>query len=157
VERSSNQTVDWHWANHGLLLNRVTTETLRCLHYLYRVLPGQVLRLTGYIGRVEYLKLNNLKLKTSSISYPDENAFSYVIKIQAAKEVLSGRFWTYQATIDPRERHLSRKPIILSPLRSWIWALAFKKNPIPGYLYLRQRRFTRWNGWSHLRWNRVDQ
>jgi predicted aspartyl protease len=69
-------------ANHGLLLNRETSDKITMPPLFLESSLGQSLGgvLFGYIGRVDYMKFANYKLDEVLTSYPDETAFSYVIK-----------------------------------------------------------------------------
>ncbi|SFG26667.1 PDZ domain-containing protein [Algoriphagus hitonicola] len=69
-------------ANHGLLLNRETTESITMPPLFIEAELGQSLGglLYGYIGRVDWLKIGNFKQQEVLTSYPDETAFSYIIK-----------------------------------------------------------------------------
>lgn len=69
-------------ANHGLLLNRETSDDITMPPLFLESTLGQSLGgvLFGFIGRVDYLKLANFKLDEVLTSYPDETPYSYVIK-----------------------------------------------------------------------------
>jgi predicted aspartyl protease len=69
-------------ANHGLLLNRETSEDIVVPPLFIESEIGQSLGglLYGLIGRVEHLKIKQLKFEDVLTSYPDTTAFSYVIK-----------------------------------------------------------------------------
>ncbi|PZX54540.1 aspartyl protease [Algoriphagus ratkowskyi] len=69
-------------ANHGLLLNRETSDDITMPPLFLESALGQSLGgvLYGFIGRVEYMKLANFRLDEVLTSYPDETPFSYVIK-----------------------------------------------------------------------------
>ncbi|MEP0711474.1 aspartyl protease family protein [Algoriphagus sp.] len=69
-------------ANHGLLLNRETSDQINMPPLILESSLGQSLGgvLYGYIGRVDYMKFANYKLDEVLTSYPDETPFSYVIK-----------------------------------------------------------------------------
>lgn len=69
-------------ANHGLLLNRETTDAITMPSLFLESSLGQSLGgvLYGYIGRIDYMKFANFKLDEVLTSYPDETPFSYVIK-----------------------------------------------------------------------------
>lgn len=69
-------------ANHGLLLNRETTEQIKLPSEKIEAALGQGLGgvLYGFIGRVDYLKFANFKLKDVLTSYPEETVFSHIIK-----------------------------------------------------------------------------
>jgi predicted aspartyl protease len=86
-------------ANHGLLLNRETTEKITMPPLFIESALGQSLGgvLYGYIGRVDYMKFANFKLDEVLTSYPDETRFSYVIKD-------SGRFGSLGAEVLGRTR-----------------------------------------------------
>lgn len=86
-------------ANHGLLLNRETTEAITMPPLFIESALGQSLGgvLFGYIGRVDYMKFANFKLDEVLTSYPDETPFSYVIRN-------SGRFGSLGAEVLGRTR-----------------------------------------------------
>ncbi|WP_245946974.1 aspartyl protease family protein [Algoriphagus yeomjeoni] len=69
-------------ANHGLLLNRETSDDITMPPLFIESALGQSLGgvLYGYIGRVDFLKLANFKMDEVLTSYPDETPYSYVIK-----------------------------------------------------------------------------
>lgn len=69
-------------ANHGLLLNRETSDQIEMPPLFIEAELGQSLGgvLTGYIGRVDWLKLGSLKQQEVLTSYPEETAFSYILK-----------------------------------------------------------------------------
>ncbi|MFC5626569.1 aspartyl protease family protein [Algoriphagus winogradskyi] len=69
-------------ANHGLLLNRETSENITMPPLFIESALGQSLGgvLYGFIGRVDYMKLANFKLDEVLTSYPNETPYSYVIK-----------------------------------------------------------------------------
>ncbi len=69
-------------ANHGLLLNRETTDDIDLPEEIVEAEIGQSLGgiLMGYVGRVDYLKIAGFKMENVLTSYPDTTAFSYVIK-----------------------------------------------------------------------------
>lgn len=97
-------------ANHGLLLNRETTEKITMPPLFIESALGQSLGgvLYGYIGRVDYMKLANFKLDEVLTSYPDETPFSYVIKD-------SGRFGSLGAEV------LGRTRLIFDYPRNRLW------------------------------------
>jgi predicted aspartyl protease len=68
-------------ANHGLLLNQETSEEIKMPPLFIESQLGQSLGgiLYGYIGRVNSLNLNGLKMKDVLTSYPDKNTFSDII------------------------------------------------------------------------------
>lgn len=86
-------------ANHGLLLNRETTDAITMPPLFIESALGQSLGgvLYGYMGRVEYLKFADFKLEEVLTSYPDETPFSYVIQS-------SGRFGSLGAEVLGRTR-----------------------------------------------------
>lgn len=69
-------------ANHGLLLNRETNEEITMPPLFIEAELGQSLGglLYGYIGRVDWLQLAGFKQREVLTSFPDETAFSYIIK-----------------------------------------------------------------------------
>lgn len=69
-------------ANHGLLLNRETSDQIvlpekHLESELGRSLGGD---LYGFVGRVRSFNLNSFKFNNVIASFPDETEFSYVIK-----------------------------------------------------------------------------
>lgn len=69
-------------ANHGLLLNRETSDQIvlpekHLESELGRSLGGD---LYGFVGRVRSFNLNSFKFNNVITSFPDETEFSYVIK-----------------------------------------------------------------------------
>lgn len=69
-------------ANHGLLLNRETSDQIilpkeHLESDLGRSLGGD---LYGFVARTRRIKLSNLKFSNLITSFPDETEFSYVIK-----------------------------------------------------------------------------
>ncbi len=121
-------------ANHGLLLNRETTDDIDMPPLFIESEIGQSLGglLFGYIGRVEYLKLNKLKLENVLTSYPDETAFSYVIKDSGRQGSLGAEvLGRTKLIIDyPRERLFIKKADnFYSPFEFDMSGLAFKKVP----------------------------
>lgn len=97
-------------ANHGLLLNRETTDKISMPPLFIESALGQSLGgvLYGYIGRVEQLSLANFKLDDVLTSYPEETPFSYVIKD-------SGRFGSLGAEV------LGRTKLIFDYPRQRLW------------------------------------
>lgn len=121
-------------ANHGLLLNRETTDDIEMPPLFIESEIGQSLGgvLFGFIGRVEYLKLNRLKLEDVLTSYPDETAFSYVIKDSGRQGSLGAEvLGRTKLIIDyPRERLLLKKANnFYSPFEFDMSGLSFKKVP----------------------------
>jgi predicted aspartyl protease len=119
-------------ANHGLLLNRETTDDIEMPPLFIESEIGQSLGglLFGYIGRVEYLKLNKLKFENVLTSYPDETAFSYVIKDSGRQGSLGAEvLGRTKLIIDyPRERLFIKKADnFYSPFEFDMSGLAFKK------------------------------
>ncbi|MDR7131514.1 putative aspartyl protease [Algoriphagus sp. 4150] len=97
-------------ANHGLLLNRETTEKITMPPLFIESALGQSLGgvLYGYIGRVDYMKFADFKLDEVLTSYPEETAFSYVIKD-------SGRFGSLGSEV------LGRTQLIFDYPRNRLW------------------------------------
>jgi predicted aspartyl protease len=121
-------------ANHGLLLNRETTDDIEMPPLFIESEIGQSLGglLFGYIGRVEYLKLNKLKLENVLTSYPDETAFSYVIKDSGRQGSLGAEvLGRTKLIIDyPSERLFIKKADnFYSPFEFDMSGLSFKKFP----------------------------
>ena len=69
-------------ANHGVLLNRETSEKIILPPLTIETELGQSLGgvLYGFIGRVKDLKFAGFKMTDVLTSYPDENAYSYIFK-----------------------------------------------------------------------------
>lgn len=69
-------------ANHGLLLNQETSPDIQMPPAFIESQLGQSLGgiLYGYIGRVNSIGINGLRLEEVLTSYPDQNAFSEIIK-----------------------------------------------------------------------------
>ncbi|WP_237563141.1 aspartyl protease family protein [Algoriphagus kandeliae] len=69
-------------ANHGLLLNQETTDRIELPSMNIETELGQSLggTLYGHIARVDWVKIKSLKQRDVLTSYPEETAFSYVIK-----------------------------------------------------------------------------
>lgn len=67
-------------ANHGVLLNRETSEAIKLPPLTIETELGQSLGgvLYGFIGRVKDLKFAGLKMTEVLTSYPEENAYSYI-------------------------------------------------------------------------------
>ncbi|WP_235954861.1 aspartyl protease family protein [Cyclobacterium salsum] len=68
-------------ANHGLLLNRETSDEIVLPEVTLQSDLGRSLGgdLFGFVGRVKRLRLNGLKFRNVITSYPEENEFSDVI------------------------------------------------------------------------------
>lgn len=121
-------------ANHGLLLNRETTEKITMPPLFIASELGQSLGgvLYGYIGRVDYMKIANFKMDEVLTSYPDETPFSYVIQN-------SGRFGSLGAEVlgrtrlvfdYPRNRLLVRKADnFYTPFQFDMSGMSLKKIP----------------------------
>jgi len=69
-------------ANHGVLLNRETSEKIILPPLTIETELGQSLGgvLYGFIGRVKDLKFAGFKMTDVLTSYPEENAYSYIFK-----------------------------------------------------------------------------
>ncbi|MGM0943726.1 MAG: aspartyl protease family protein [Bacteroidota bacterium] len=69
-------------ANHGLLLNRETSDQITMPNLFIEAELGQSLGgiLYGFIGRVNWLQMAGIRQKDVLTSYPDQTAFSYIIK-----------------------------------------------------------------------------
>ncbi|REG86313.1 aspartyl protease family protein [Algoriphagus antarcticus] len=121
-------------ANHGLLLNRETTDAITMPPLFIESALGQSLGgvLYGYIGRIDYMKFADFKLDEVLTSYPEETPFSYVIKD-------SGRFGSLGAEVlgrtklifdYPRSRLLVRKAAnFYNPFEYDMSGMALKKIP----------------------------
>ncbi|MEB2779354.1 aspartyl protease family protein [Algoriphagus sp. C2-6-M1] len=97
-------------ANHGLLLNRETSDAITMPPLFIESALGQSLGgvLYGYVGRVDYMTFANFKLDEVLTSYPEETPFSYVIKD-------SGRFGSLGAEV------LGRSKLIFDYPRNRLW------------------------------------
>lgn len=100
-------------ANHGLLLNRETTDEIVLPNKVIESELGQSLGgvLYGYIGRVDKLNIGGLKLDEVLTSYPDEMPFSFVIKDSGRQGSLGAEvLGRTRLIIDyPRERLFVKK------------------------------------------------
>lgn len=100
-------------ANHGLLLNRETSDEIVLPDRIIESELGQSLGgvLYGYIGRVDRLNISGLKMDDVLTSYPDEMAFSYVIKDSGRQGSLGAEvLGRMRLVIDyPRGRMLVKK------------------------------------------------
>lgn len=100
-------------ANHGLLLNRETSEDIVVPPLFIESEIGQSLGglLYGLIGRVEQLKIKQLKFEDVLTSYPDTTAFSYVIKDSGRQGSLGSEvLGRTKVILDyPRERMFIKK------------------------------------------------
>lgn len=69
-------------ANHGVLLNRETSEEIILPPLTIETELGQSLGgvLYGFIGRLSSLRIAGLKMTDVLTSYPEENAYSYIFK-----------------------------------------------------------------------------
>jgi predicted aspartyl protease len=69
-------------ANHGVLLNRETSEEIILPPLTIETELGQSLGgvLYGFIGRLSSIKVAGLKMTEVLTSYPEENAYSYIFK-----------------------------------------------------------------------------
>lgn len=69
-------------ANHGLLLNRETTDEIQLPEEVIESELGQSLGgvLYGFIGRIDRLTVGGLKMDDVLTSYPEETSYSYVFK-----------------------------------------------------------------------------
>lgn len=69
-------------ANHGVLLNRETSEEIILPPLTIETELGQSLGgvLYGFIGRLSSLRFAGLKMTEVLTSYPEENAYSYILK-----------------------------------------------------------------------------
>jgi len=121
-------------ANHGLLLNRETTDDIDMPTNAIESEIGQSLGglLFGHIGRIDYLKVANLKLKEVLTSYPDSTAFSYVIKESGRQGSLGAEVLGRTKVIFdyPRERIFIKKASnFYAPFEFDMSGLAVKKLP----------------------------
>ncbi|PZX47020.1 aspartyl protease family protein [Algoriphagus chordae] len=121
-------------ANHGLLFNRETSDDITMPPLFIESALGQSLGgvLYGYIGRVEYMKFANFKLDGVLTSFPDETAFSYVIKESGRMGSLGAEVLGRTRLIFdyPRNRLFVRKAEnFYSPFEFDMSGMALKKIP----------------------------
>ncbi len=121
-------------ANHGLLLNRETSEDIILPMLFMESEIGQSLGgiLYGFIGRVESLTFSGQKLSDVLTSYPDETAFSYVIKDSGRQGSLGAEVLGRARLIFdyPRERLLvKRGNDFYSPFEFDMSGMVVKKVP----------------------------
>ncbi len=100
-------------ANHGLLLNRETTEDISIPPVTLETDLGRSLGgdLFGLVGRVKRLNIEGLKFRNVITSYPDETEFSNVI-IETGRQgsIGSDLLTRMRIILDyPRERFLYKK------------------------------------------------
>lgn len=121
-------------ANHGLLLNQETSEEIALPDKHLETELGQGLGgiLYGAISRVDWVKIKNLRHSQVLTSYPDETAYSYLIKESGrmgsiGSEIL-GRM---HIVLDyPRNRFLFKKnATFYSPYQYDMSGLTIKKVP----------------------------
>src|SRR5690606_15514739 len=100
-------------ANHSLLLNRETSEEIILPPIVVETDLGMSLGgdLHGFIGRVERLKLGNLKFRGVLTSYPEKTEFSHIIQETGRSGSLGSELLTRMKLIldYPRERMLFKK------------------------------------------------
>lgn len=121
-------------ANHGLLLNRETSKNITMPPTFLESALGQSLGgvLYGYIGRVDYMKFANFKLKDVLTSYPEETPYSYVIKESGRQGSLGAEVLGRSKLIFdyPRNRLLVRKADnFYSPFEYDMSGMTLKKIP----------------------------
>lgn len=121
-------------ANHGLLLNRETTDSIKMPHLFIESELGQSLGgvLYGYIGRVEKLTLGGLSMEQVLTSYPEETDYSSIIKASGRMGSLGSEvLGKTRLILDyPRKRFLIRKgQTFYSPFEFDMSGLIVKKVP----------------------------
>lgn len=100
-------------ANHGLLLNRETTDAIKLPPLTLETDLGRSLGgdLFGLVGRVRRVNINGLKFRNVIASYPDETEFSDVI-IETGRQGSIGSELLNRTKLIldyPRERMLYKK------------------------------------------------
>ncbi len=121
-------------ANHGLLLNRETTDSIKMPHLFIESELGQSLGgiLYGYIGRVDKLTLGGLSMEQVLTSYPEETDYSAIIKASGRMGSLGSEvLGKTRLILDyPRKRLLIRKgQTFYSPFEFDMSGLIVKKLP----------------------------
>jgi predicted aspartyl protease len=121
-------------ANHGLLLNRETDSNITMPPLFIESELGQSLGgvLYGYIGRVNSLKLSSLTMKEVLTSYPDETAFSALIKSTGRQGSLGSEVLgrTRMILDYPRSRLLIRKgTTFYNPFEFDMSGIVLRKTP----------------------------
>lgn len=100
-------------ANHGLLLNKETSDDIILPELFIESELGQSLGgvLEGFIGRVKSLNIQGFRLQDVLTSYPNETPFSYVIKESGRQGSLGSEvLGRMKLIIDyPRNRLLIRR------------------------------------------------
>jgi predicted aspartyl protease len=121
-------------ANHGLLLNRETSDSIKMPLTFIESELGQSLGgvLYGYIGRVDALSLGGLKMQDVLTSYPEETDYSSIIKASGRMGSLGSEvLGKTRIILDyPRKRMLMRKgQSFYSPFEFDMSGLIVKKVP----------------------------
>lgn len=100
-------------ANHGIMLNRETTDRIVLPTDTFETELGQSLGgvLYGKIGRVKSLSISTLRFKDVLTSYPDETPYSYILKESGRQGSLGSEvLGRTRIILDyPRNRLLIRK------------------------------------------------
>lgn len=125
-------------ANHGLLLNRETTDDIIMPPLFLETELGQSLGgvLHGFVGRVNYLKFANLKMYDVITSYPEETAFSHIILNSGRQGSLGAEVLGRTKLIFdyPRSRLLIKKSDnFFTPFQYDMSGLSVKKTPSDEY------------------------
>jgi predicted aspartyl protease len=121
-------------ANHGLLLNRETSDSIMMPLTFIESELGQSLGgvLYGYIGRVDALSLGGLRMEEVLTSYPEETDYSSIIKASGRMGSLGSEvLGKTRIILDyPRKRMLIRKgQTFYSPFEFDMSGLIVKKVP----------------------------
>ena len=121
-------------ANHGLLLNRETSDSIQMPYLFIESELGQSLGgiLYGYIGRVSKLNLGGLSMEDVLTSYPEETAYSAIIQASGRMGSLGAEvLGKTRIILDyPRKRLLVRKgQTFYSPFEFDMSGLIVKKVP----------------------------
>ncbi len=121
-------------ANHGLLLNRETSEEITMPPNFIESELGQSLGgvLYGFIGRVKSLSIAGLTLKEVLTSYPEETSYSSVIKESGRKGSLGSEvLGRTKLILDyPRNLFYIRKgAVFYSPFEFDMSGMVVKKVP----------------------------
>ncbi|MDX5340230.1 MAG: aspartyl protease family protein [Cyclobacteriaceae bacterium] len=121
-------------ANHGLLLNRETTDSIKMPYQFIESELGQSLGgiLYGYIGRVSKLTLGGLSMEQVLTSYPEETEYSRIIQASGRMGSLGSEvLGKTRLILDyPRKRFLVRKgQTFYTPFEFDMSGLIVKKVP----------------------------
>lgn len=121
-------------ANHGLLLNRETTDDITMPPLFIETELGQSLGgvLYGFVGRVNYLKFGGLKMYDVVTSYPEKTSFSHIILSSGRQGSLGAEVLGRTSLIFdyPRNRLFVKKSEnFFTPFQYDMSGLSIKKSP----------------------------